>query len=280
MVLSMRSIGKFIVHIALTRQGGVASEDADAYDDYDLADALTSEQLRNMHSKFDLDGNGKASLEEVLSFAARIGLEVARKDIGTVLQEIDTDKDSHVNLDEHLNDIHSQAEGGDEAEMKELEVRKSLEARKFAAADSNGDGKLQSDELAALFYPETHDGVLTVSSAENLKLKDLNGDGKLSVREFWEAGDADAEGVDLSQEELSDFGKLDTDGDGFLNLDELKTWDSGRFHTAEAMTKMFEIADKDNDFHVTAQELQDSRDSLGVSDAQYHLLEWAEHHEL
>merc|ERR1711920_1210062 len=123
--------------------------------------------------------------------------------------------------------------------MKELEQRKKIETQKFSAADVNGDGFLDSHELPALFYPETHDAVLRVTVAETLRQKDLNKDGKLTPREFWEADEADGDEGELSEEENSDFGKLDTDGDGTLNMQELSMWESGRFHTIEAMKKLF-----------------------------------------
>jgi len=251
----------------------------DAEDDQDIEEeSLTVEQLQALHSKFDKDGNGRVSMSEVMSHADVMGAEIAGRDIGAILEEIDTSKDGKLSLEEHLNDIHNQADGGDEEEMKELEERKQVEARKFAAADVNGDGVLEAGEVPALFYPETHDGVLAVTVAETMKQKDRDSDGKLSAIEFWEV--TDEEDSELSEEENEDFRKLDLDGNGFLDLDELRSWESGRFHTEEAMKKMFELADKNNDMHVSLDELVDAREPISVSDAQYHLIEWAEHHEL
>merc|ERR1712228_829302 len=110
-------------------------------------------------------------------------------DIGAILEEIDTSKDGKLTLEEHLNDIHKQADGGDEEEMKELEQRKKVEGAKFRAADLNGDEVLDLSELPALFYPETQEAVLSVTVAETMRQKDVNGDGKLTPKEFFE-GDA------------------------------------------------------------------------------------------
>lgn len=259
----------------------VNAEGEEDYDDQDIEEeSLSVEQLKGLHGKFDQDGNGRVSLQEVMAYAQSMGKAVAARDIGAILEEIDTSKDGKLTLEEHLNDIHNQADGGDEEEMKELEARKKVEAAKFAAADVNGDGVLDIEELPALFYPETHDGVLAVTVAETMRQKDLDKDGKLSPREFWEADESEGEESELSEEENEDFRKLDTNGDGYLSVDELRTWESGRFHTEESMKKMFEIADKDNDMHITAQELAEAISSISVSDAQYHLIEWAEHHEL
>jgi len=251
------------------------------YDDQDIEEeTLSAEQLMGLHKKFDQDGNGKVSLQEVMSFADGMGKAIASKDISAIMEEIDTSKDGKLSLEEHLNDIHNQADGGDEEEMKELEERKQVEAAKFAAADNNGDKVLDADELPALFYPETHDAVLAVTVGQTMRQKDTNKDGKLSAREFWEADTVEGDEGELSEEENVDFEKLDLDGDGFLNMDELRAWESGRFHTEQAMKKLFDIADKDNDMHVTADELAKAREQISISDAQYHLIEWSEHHEL
>jgi len=253
-------------------------EDGD-YDNQDIQEeSLSAEQMTALHGKFDLNGDGKASLAEVMSFSEGVGKAIAAKDIHAILEEIDTSKDGRLTLDEHLSDIHNQADGGDEEEIKELEQRKQVETAKFKAADLDGNGFLDENEAPALFYPETHPGVLTVTVQETLRMKDKNGDGKLDAREFWEADEA--EDGDLSDEERADFAKLDTNGDGFLDKEELQMWESGRFHTEEAIKKLIELADKDNDMHLTVAELIGARDQISSSDAQYHLVEWAEHHEL
>merc|ERR1712060_153694 len=134
------------------------------------------------------------------------------------------------------------------------------ETQKFAAADLNGDGFLDSHELPALFYPETHDAVLQVTVGETMRMKDVNKDGKLTPKEFWEADESDGDEGELSEEERADFAKLDVNRDGMLDLQELQFWESGHFHTTEAMKKLFEIVDTDNDMHITAEEFSGSRE--------------------
>lgn len=275
----MRTARLMAVACALFGVAVQGQEGEDQYDDQDIEEeSLSDKQLHALHAKFDEDGNGKVSLQEIMNFARSMGKVIAARDIQAILEEIDTSKDGKLSLEEHMNDIQSQADGGDEEELKELENRKRVEAEKFRAADTNGDGVLDANEVPALFYPETNDAVLEVSTAETMRQKDLNQDGKLSAKEFWEADGDDAN--ELSQEENEDFAKLDRNGDGFIDTNELKSWESGMFHTEDSMKKVFELADKDNDMHVTADELAKAREQLSVSDAQYHLIEWAEHHEL
>mmetsp|Transcript_12100 Transcript_12100/g.31065 ORF Transcript_12100/g.31065 Transcript_12100/m.31065 type:complete len:298 (-) Transcript_12100:207-1100(-) len=236
--------------------------------------AVSPQQIRSMHGKMDKNTDGKASIDEVLAFSNEMRKIIARKDIRSILDGMDINKDGKVDLDEFLKDMGSlyDEEAGAE-DKKEMARRKALETQKFKLADRSGDGMLDVEELPALFYPETHEGVLEFVTLDVMKSKDLNGDGKLTAKEFW--GDAE-----LSEEEKEDFKKLDANGDGVIDLAEMKHWESGRFHAKDAITKMFEIADKDKDGHVTADELDAAREQIAGSDAQYHLMEWAEHNEL
>ena len=256
-----------------------AQEDEDM-DDQDIAEeAMSPEQLRALHAKFDKNKDGKVSLKEILDFAHHMSRAIAGKDVAAILEEIDADKDGKLSLQEHLNDLHQQAAGGDEEELKELDGRKEVETEKFKAADADKDQLLSPQEVASLFYPETSPAVLEVVVRDTMKSKDKNGDGMLSAKEFWEFMEEDGE-EQLSEEEMADFQKLDKDGNGFLSLEELRSWESGVFHTEAAMMKLLEIADKDGDMMATAEELEQAREELANSDAQYHLIEWAEHSEL
>lgn len=243
-------------------------------------EALSEEQLHALHARFDSNGDGKASLQEVLAFAETITKAIAKKDVASILDEIDTSKDGKLSLEEHLNDLHNQVDVGDEEEMKALEQRKVVETRKFAAADANGDRFLDADELPYLFYPETHPGVLKLAVEDTMATKDLDHDGKLSPHEFWEADEEDRVEGKLSDEEQNDFMKLDADKNGFLDAEELAVWESGRYHTESSMLMLLQIADKDHDMHLSAAELAQAREEITASDAQYHLMEWAEHIEL
>lgn len=269
----------FIVFCFALAVWGEDDIEDDSSDDGLDQDALTAEQMRSMHSKFDHNADGRASMAEVLEYAHNMRLLIAKKDIHTILDEMDTDRDGKLNLEELLKDMDQQSEGSDE-DAKEMQARKDIEGQKFKLADSNGDGKLDVDELPALFYPETHEGVLELTAKVTLQQKDVNKDGQLTSKEFWEGDSADGEEIAISEEEKADFEKLDKDKNGKLDLKELTAWESGKFHTEEALKKLFELADKDSDMHVSATELENAREQIAGTDAQYHLMEWAEHHEL
>merc|ERR1712232_496178 len=138
------------------------------------------------------------------------------------------------------------------------------ETDKFNAADTNGDGVLEGDEVPGVFFPETNDGVLEILARATLKEKDTNKDGKLTAKEFWEGDVATDQDLSISDEEHEDFRKLDTDGDGFISLQELKHWESGAYHTSEALKRLYIIADKDKDNHVTLEEMTKAKEEIGA----------------
>eukprot|EP00437_Effrenium_voratum_P010789 CAMPEP_0181440938 /NCGR_PEP_ID=MMETSP1110-20121109/23240_1 /TAXON_ID=174948 /ORGANISM="Symbiodinium sp., Strain CCMP421" /LENGTH=271 /DNA_ID=CAMNT_0023564787 /DNA_START=61 /DNA_END=873 /DNA_ORIENTATION=- len=263
-----------LMGLAILARDVLGQEDEDLPDDQDIEEeAMTKEQLRALHAKFDQNGDGKVSLSEVLEFAGQMSKAIAGKDVSAILEEIDTDKDGKLSLSEHLNDIHQQADGGDEEEIKEMEKRKNVETEKFRAADIDNDQALSPQEVASLFYPETNPAVLDVVVRDTMRMKDKDGNGVLTAKEFWEFGEEDGE-EQLSEEEVQDFEKLDKDGNGVLDLDELRKWESGLFHTEAAMIRLIQLADKDGDMQATAEELENAREELATSDAQYHLIEW------
>eukprot|EP00438_Fugacium_kawagutii_P007897 Skav203679 [mRNA] locus=scaffold259:79647:87827:+ [translate_table: standard] len=226
----------FLLWLAAVFPVANAQDEDEMPDDQDIAEeAMSPEQLRALHAKFDQNGDGKVSLSEVLEFAHHMSKAIAGKDVSAILEEIDTDKDGN----------------------------SPVETAKFKAADVDKDQFLSVHEVASLFYPETWPGdaletnpaVLDVVVEDTMKLKDKDGDGVLTAKEFWEFGEEE-----LSEEEVQDFQKLDKDGDGVLNMDELRAWESGLFHTEAAMIKLIQIADKDGDMQATAEELENARE--------------------
>ncbi|CAK0869210.1 unnamed protein product [Prorocentrum cordatum] len=263
------------------QMGRCQEDDEEDFGDMDVEeDSLSAEQLRGLHAKLDGNGDGKASLREVLDFSQGISKAMAARDIEAIMEEIDTSKDGKVSLQEHLDDFHGQGDASDDEEAHDMEVRKEVEKAKFAAADMDGDQQLDKAELAALFYPEIHDRVLDITVQEALRQKDTNGDGKLSAMEFWEIDPADGDDGEMLEDEQRDFAKLDSNGDGLISAEEMRHWESGAFHVEDAMQKLFDLSDANSDMHVTADELVAVRGQVGATDAHFHLIEWAEHHEL
>jgi len=270
--------------LALTFVQNVVSMDVNNMDDEeDMMDdqdqeviskeeTLTAANLEALFRKFDANKDGKATMQEIMAFAhEQRKKETEMAGIG-LIEDMDTDKDNQLSLDEHLNHLTKHA-----MSWRELEKEVAIETAKFRAADENGDEVLTSSEIAALFFPEVSAKVLAISCQAIMHRKDKDGDGKLTPAELWELffenGTADEEYV---KDVAEDFEKLDKDGDGLLNAGELAVYESGTQHIERAMLRVMEIADKDGDMAATFQELENARELILSTDAQYQLMEWAE----
>jgi len=248
--------------------------------------SLSAEQMHGIHKKMDANGDGKVSMAEVLAFSDSTRRQIAEREVETVLEEMDLDKDGKLSVQELVKDLGSW--GGEDVKEDEHEaaMMKEVETAKFGAADTNKDGLLDIHELPAMFYPETHEGVLDFTTRQTLREKDGDGDGVLSLKEFWRGGvpaddalDQEGEELLITDDEKEEFQKLDTDHSGKLDVEELKAFESGRSQTEEAMRALFELADKDKDMHVTADELGAAREQIAGSEAHYPFVEWADHYD-
>jgi len=265
--------------------GSVQGDDYDDIDEDDgiEQDALSAEQMQGIHQKMDANGDGRASMVEVLAFSDSMRRHIAAKDVKTVLDEMDLDKDGRLSVEELIKDMDMWSDD-EEEDRRESAMRKEVETAKFGVADKDKDGLLDVEELPALFYPETHEGVLDLTARQTLREKDGDGDGLLSLQEFWRGGAPSEDALDQYGEELlvtddeqEEFRKMDADHSGKLDLQELKAFESGRLHTEEAMKSLFELADRDKDMHVTAEELGAAREQIAGSEAHYPFAEWADH---
>mmetsp|Transcript_9457 Transcript_9457/g.21753 ORF Transcript_9457/g.21753 Transcript_9457/m.21753 type:complete len:333 (+) Transcript_9457:106-1104(+) len=246
--------------------------------------SLSAEQMLGLHKKMDANGDGKVSMAELLAFSDSTRRQILEREVQAVLAEMDLDGDGKLSVQELVKDLDSW--GGEDVREDEHEAAamKELEIAKFGAADTSKDGLLDIHELPAMFYPEINEGVLDLTAKQTLRQKDGDGDGLLSLQEFWRDGAPSDDA--LSEEgqeplimdgEQEEFRKMDADHSGKLDLQELKAFESGRLHTEEAMKSLFELADKDKDMHVTAEELGAAREQIAGSEAHYPFAEWADH---
>lgn len=245
------------------------TEDAAVLDDvFPNETHLTSEQLTHIHSKMDADTDGKVTLAEAVHWAGSTNDAGLRRDERLIaeksfLDENDQDGDGKISLAEFLphedEEQHAQEDG----------FRDDSEAR-FKAADRNADGFLQADEIKFVLHPELHDEVITLVTAATLKGMDSDSSGQLSLSEFNPTDEPSLRPV---------FAQLDKDGDGMLNVQELKKFESGLFNLESDMNSLFVAADVDNDGHLTAKELHDARPKLLDLEAHHHFENWV-HSEL
>jgi len=235
---------------------------------------LTEATLRELHRWWDFDGDGRASMAELVEFAQAMRHVLARRELPRLLLQQDLNRDGELSLREVLLAVDPVG-GGDEKELRDLKGRKRLEKLKFQHSDADGNGRLDREEAAALFFPETHPKVLEVVAKYRLHALDADQSGKLCPREFFAIGAIDGDGLEMmTREEEADFARLDRDQDGALSTDELLHWESGEFHVTEAMRELFEVADSDRDDRLSAQELLAARSHIAARDAQLLFMNW------
>jgi len=236
-------------------------------------DPLSSEQMHALHKKIDAKGNGKVSVAEVAEFANKMRRAFAKKQLHNELEEMDTNTDGKVSLEEFLvyfqrgTDDEHQNEGPSKEEQEQFVEDQRQE---FKTADKNNDGYVDAEELAHMHHHFINDKVETEMTKIAMKEQDQDGNGELTMEEFDET-EAQGQGV---------FSKLDKDGSGTLNQEEFKLWITTGFDSDETAKKLFTTADVDKDGSLTAEEMADAREQIANEDHQVHLFlhEWHEGH--
>jgi len=232
---------------------------------------LTNDDLSQAHAEMDDNGDKKLSTMEIGQFVEKHHKDVATLRAGTDdMERKDTSQDGFVNLEEHLEDTVPLYEdgGADDGEVQ------AHETAMFRAADVNGDGLLNQSELVALKFPETRDDVMNVVLQKVIGDADLVGDGKVYLDEFnlapWHE---DATKRASNAETL--FKRLDSNGDGFLEQEELRNLMSGRIAREDMVKELVSSLDTNNNGHLESAELVDGRNVVSQSQVQDYLMAWA-----
>jgi len=267
-----------------------AEEDGVARDEHEEGDSeqkahevLTDNHLHQVHAEWDANGDAKVSFHELMNFTEAHHSHVLMSEVSMedVLEEKDTNKDGRVSLEEHLNDtVYS--ERWEDAE-KEKKMRIDDETALFKAADANNDGLLDKHELGAVVFPETHEGATNALMDQTMRDADENGDGKITIEEFKNSDMIEADTdmadevkeTDQVDEEDALFKRLDKNGDGFLEKEELRPLKTGRIERENMVNELVGALDKDGDSHVDSAELVQGKKSVYDSDLQDYLLAWA-----
>lgn len=255
--------------------GGALSE-GEEYEDIVRIGSLTSKQLKSIHKELDQDSDGKVSGQELRDYTQAMAEKLAIEEDGAALQFKDMDRDGTLDLGEYLADVLSSLALNNEEDMLELERRQQQETERYTAADLDLNGRIDKHEVAALLYPRAKRGAFGVDVADALQEKDTDGDGRLSSKEFF---GVQSEG-EVKAEDQQAFAKLDADGNGSIDENELYQYETGGFQMHQAMGSLFELADQDKDLHVTSDELLLAHPYLVGIDADHHLSRWTSYLDL
>lgn len=147
------------------------------------------------------------------------------------------------------------------------------EKRRWTMADRDGDNELTKEEFAKFLHPEEDEYMKDVLIEETMEDIDKDNDGKVSLKEYigdMYHGDENEEEPDWVGSEREQFSTYrDKDGDGFMDVEEIKTWIlPPDFDHAEAEARhLIYEADSDADEQLTKDEIMNKYDLFVGSQA-------------
>eukprot|EP00927_Polykrikos_kofoidii_P018806 TRINITY_DN18763_c0_g1_i1.p1 TRINITY_DN18763_c0_g1~~TRINITY_DN18763_c0_g1_i1.p1 ORF type:complete len:273 (-),score=59.85 TRINITY_DN18763_c0_g1_i1:28-846(-) len=229
--------------------------------------ALTHEQLVDIYSMADKNGDDKVTWEEVQTLYDNARKAAGRKEAIEMLEHLDKDGDGVVSAEEFTHGTNHD----DEFEF---------EADKYRVADRDHDGSLSLDELVSIASPETDPEMQTFLTQDLMNTAVSDGASEMGLDEFLnvygvpskdseEYEDTLAHGKDL-------FSDLDVDISGDLDLDELMPWATGSAYAMKSLKVGFNLADVNEDGHLSQYELTSTREALHETDAFAYLQEMHE----
>ncbi|KAK3709918.1 hypothetical protein QZH41_020047, partial [Actinostola sp. cb2023] len=175
-------------------------------------------KLRKLIRDIDLNKDGKLSAEELKDWIENLIHKYVASEGEKHMPKIDHD-DGYATWDEYK-EAAGYTKGDTPEPQKSSEKSKIRDKEKFDLADTNNDGKLSHYELGIMMHPNEATQMSKVIVNDFLDTMDRDNDGRIAAKEFM-GGDLD-EGT-MSELDES-FKKIDKDGDGLLDSDELKEW--------------------------------------------------------
>jgi len=221
---------KIMLRLDVNQDGKLDPEEFQALFDLIVERVNLLQRAKVKFEEFDSDKSGfleTAEIDAVLTWT---------------LQAFPADDDVYKYKEKLLKDLDANGDGKlDLKEFTELFeqmlVRTELINRarsKFGELDADKSGMLEMDELDKVTdwvlqaYAEKSQQERSDFKANLIKRMDVNGDGKLSLQEFAVIFDEIVTRMELTEKAKVEFQKLDKDGSGFLEKNELeavlKTW--------------------------------------------------------
>jgi len=250
-------------------------EDAAEFDDLDPEES--KRRLSVIVDKIDTDGDGFVTLQEMRNWIRFTQDRYMSEDVEKQWAQHNLDGKDELGWDDYRKLVYGFLDE-DEADAEEAGSYKHMEdrdRRRWDMADEDKDGSLTMYEFKHFLHPEDADHMRDVVIQETIEDIDKDGDGRLSIDEYigdmysTDGSSADEE-PDWVKRERESFKEVrDTDGDGYMNLEEVRAWiiPPDFDHTEAEARHLLEESDVDNDEKLTKEEILDNYDLFVGSQA-------------
>jgi len=247
-----------------------SKKDAESFNELSPEEAKA--RLEVLLEKMDRNLDKNVDRKELYSWILRSFKSLSKEDSDDRFEDADENEDGRVTWEEYKAE---EFDFGDEdldptdpelsEEMKLMEEDRFL----FLAADTDGNGYLDTTEFLAFSHPEEDENMKPHVLEQVLKDRDTNGDGSIDFQEF--VGSR-GEGKDkewlLSEKDRFDT-ELDKDGDNLLSREEILAWiiPSNEDIAEEEVSHLFAGADNDHNDLLSFKEILDNHDLFVGSEA-------------
>ncbi|XP_071686622.1 calcium-binding allergen Ole e 8-like [Rutidosis leptorrhynchoides] len=134
-----------------------------------------SDQVKQVFNRFDVNGDGKISAVELVDVMKALGSDTSIDEIKRIMEDIDTDRDGFINLEEFAGFCNGNT-GEDDGGMKELQDA-------FELYDLNKNGLISATELHQILS-RLGEGCTVDDCVNMIKSVDADGDGFVNFDEF------------------------------------------------------------------------------------------------
>ncbi|KAM7471086.1 hypothetical protein LguiA_009269 [Lonicera macranthoides] len=134
-----------------------------------------TEEMKKVFNKFDSNGDGKISATELVEVLKSLGSDTSVDEVNRMMDEMDTDRDGFINLEEFTGFCKAGSAYGDggETELKEA----------FHLYDQDNDGKISVEELHKILT-RLGEKCTIQDCTRMIDSVDSNGDGFVNFEEF------------------------------------------------------------------------------------------------